>query len=224
MKVLLIEDNIYLAKSISRYLQKEFVVETAYTGTEGKERALRLSYAVILLDLTLPDISGHDICKNLRDTGITTPIIITSADHTVDSRVKLLECGADDFIVKPFRADELVARIHAVLRRNMQRADYKIAVGDLILDTHSRRVYKGEEYIPLRRKEFDVLEYLANNKGRAISRMTVLNHVWSDSKDSWQNTVDVHIMHLRDKIDRPYKTTYIKTVYGVGYMVDDAKE
>lgn len=221
MKVLLIEDNIYLAQSISRRLQKEFVVETAHTGKEGKEKALTLNYAVILLDLTLPDMSGLEVCKSLRKAGITTPVLITSADQSVDSRVTLLEQGADDFLVKPFRADELIARIHAILRRNSQRAEYKIAIGDLILDTDSRRLYKGNDHIPLRRKEFDVLEYLANNKGRAISRLTVLNHVWADSKDSWQNTVDVHIMHLRDKVDRPYNTSYIKTVYGVGYMIDD---
>lgn len=222
MKVLLIEDNIYLAQSISRRLQKEFVVEIAYTGKEGKEKALNLNYAVILLDLTLPDMNGLEVCKSLRKAGITTPVLITSADQTVDSRVALLEHGADDFLVKPFRADELIARIHAILRRNSQRAEYKIVIGDLILDTDSRRLYKGSDHIPLRRKEFDVLEYLANNKGRAISRLTVLNHVWADSKDSWQNTVDVHIMHLRDKVDRPYNTSYIKTVYGVGYMIDDS--
>lgn len=221
MKILLIEDNIYLAKSVSHRLEKEFIVETAYTGKEGKERALALNYAVILLDLTLPDMNGLDICKALRQAGVATPILITSADHTIDSRVTLLEHGADDFLVKPFRADELIARIHAILRRNSQRAEYKITIGDLVIDTDSRRLYKGTDHIPLRRKEFDVLEYLANNKGRAISRITVLNHVWSDSKDSWQNTVDVHIMHLRDKVDRPYNTSYIKTVYGVGYMVDD---
>lgn len=222
MKVLLIEDNIHLAKSISRHLQKEFIVELAHSGREGKERALTLNYAAILLDLSLPDENGLEICKELRRSSINTPIIITSGDQSIDSRVKLLEHGADDYIVKPFRADELTARIRAVLRRSSQRIEYKIAAGDLILDTNSRRLYREGVHIPLRRKEFDVLEYLASNKGRAISRMAVLNHVWEDSKDSWQNTVDVHIMHLRDKVDRPYKTTYIKTVYGVGYMIDDS--
>lgn len=222
MKVLLIDDNIHLAKSVSRRLQKEFVVEAVHTGKDGRDRALSLNYAVILLDLSLPDINGYEICSSLRKAGVKTPILIVSGAQDVASRVKLLENGADDFLVKPFHVDELIARIRAVLRRNSQRTEYKIAVGDLILDTGSRRLYKGDELINLRRKEFDVLEYLANNKGRAITRAAVLNHVWEDSKDSWQNTVDVHIMHLRDKVDRPYNTSYIKTVYGVGYMVDDA--
>lgn len=199
------------------------MVECATSGRQGVEKAEAVDFAAILLDLQLPDMPGIDICKQLRANNNATPILVLSANNEVATRVDLLNSGADDYMVKPFSTDELVARINAVLRRNVH--DYRqniLTVGDLVIDTTSRTVHRAGKRIDLRRKEFDILEYLVHNKGRAVTRDMILSHVWEDSKSSWYNTVDVHVKYLRDKIDRPFKTKLIKTAYGIGYMVDDS--
>jgi DNA-binding response OmpR family regulator len=223
MKLLLIEDNIRLSERITYYLGKSFVVETATTGKEGKAKALLSTYSVIVLDLNLPDANGHDICKDLREAKLDTPIIIISGINEADSRVALLESGADDYLVKPFDPRELIARIHAVFRRHQDGYNrHIIHIKDLTIDVNRRHVERAGVPISLRRKEFDILEYLANNRGRAVTRNMILDHVWDTTKESWHNTVDVHIKYLRDKVDRPFESPLIKTAYGVGYMVDDS--
>jgi len=223
MKLLLIEDNLRLSERITYYLGKSFVVETATTGKEGKAKALLSTYSIIVLDLNLPDMNGHTICKELRAVKIDTPIIIISGINEADSRVALLESGADDYLVKPFDPRELIARIHAVFRRHQDGYNrHIIQVKDLTIDVNRRHVERAGTPISLRRKEFDILEYLVNNRGRAVTRNMILDHVWDTTKESWHNTVDVHIKYLRDKIDRPFESPLIKTAYGVGYMVDDS--
>jgi len=223
MKLLLIEDNLRLSERITYYLGKSFVVETATTGKEGKAKALLSTYSIIVLDLNLPDMNGHTICKELRAAKIDTPIIIISGINEADSRVALLESGADDYLVKPFDPRELIARIHAVFRRHQDGYNrHIIQVKDLTIDVNRRHVERAGTPISLRRKEFDILEYLVNNRGRAVTRNMILDHVWDTTKESWHNTVDVHIKYLRDKIDRPFESPLIKTAYGVGYMVDDS--
>ncbi len=222
MKVLLIEDNLRLSERMKHYLGNSFVVETASTGKAGKAQALADNFAVILLDLNLPDIHGSDVCKELRKAGVETPILVLSGIEDIDSRISLLNYGADDYLVKPFNPRELIAHIHALVRRQSNGySQHVLTVKDLVIDVNRRYVERAGQPITLRRKEFYILECLVTNKGRAVSREAILNHAWDDDKGGWHNTVDVHIKHLRDKIDAPFDTPLIKTVYGVGYMVDN---
>lgn len=222
MKVLLIEDNLRLSERVKHYLGNSFVVETASTGNAGKEKALTNEFAVILLDLNLPDIHGSEVCQQIREAGVETPILVLSGIEDIDSRISLLDFGADDYLVKPFNPRELIAHIHALIRR--QSRGYRqhiLTVKDLVIDINRRHVERSGQTIELRRKEFNILECLVANQGRAVSRETILSHAWDNDKDGWHNTVDVHIKHLRDKVDAPFDTHLIKTVYGVGYMVDN---
>lgn len=223
MKILLIEDNARLAERIKHHLRKTFVVDIATDGESGLSRAQSIQYKAILLDLNLPDINGSEVCERLRANGNATPIIVISGAQDIQSRVSLLNCGADDFIGKPFNPLELIARIHSAVRRH--RLDYGhhiITVRDLIIDINRREVTRSGRPITLRKKEFDILEYLTLNRGQPVTRSMILNHVWDASEETWHKTVDVHIKYLRDKIDRPFGSSLIKTAYGVGYMIDDA--
>ena len=223
MKLLLIEDNKLLADSLKKQLGKTFVIDAFRSGEDGLQQALTGSYDIIVLDLGLPDKSGHDVCRAIRANGVSTPILILTGIDDIESRVALLDDGADDYLTKPFHTDELRARIGALMRR--PTATYTsnvLTVRDLTIDPNRRSVERGGIPISLRRKEFDILEYLVRNQGRPVTRAMILDHAWDGSKDAWNNTVDVHIKHLRDKIDRPFGTTLIQTAYGIGYMVDAA--
>jgi len=223
MKILIIEDSRLLAGSIKDQLSKQYVVDVVHTGEEGLYQARSTDYSLMLLDLGLPDINGYEVCRELRSSSIETPILVLSGDRAADSRVRLLDCGADDYVTKPFDNDELQARVNALLRRsNLSRpvASTHIQVDDLIIDVPRRNVVRAGVSIQLRRKEFDILHYLVQNQGRTITRDMIFNHVWEAGKEGWNNTIDVHIKHLRDKVDRPFAKKLIKTAYGVGYMVD----
>jgi len=223
MKLLLIEDNRSLADSLKKHLGKNFLVDVARTGEEGQRHALTNSHDVIVLDLNLPDTNGADVCKNIRNAQITTPILILTAVADIPSRVSLLNAGADDYLTKPFSIAELRARLGALLRR--VPASYTpgvLTICDLTVDPNRRKVERAGIPISLRRKEFDILEYLIRNRGRAVTRAMILDHAWDTNKETWHNTVDVHIKHLRDKVDRPFSAPLIKTAYGIGYMIDEA--
>jgi two-component system OmpR family response regulator len=170
----------------------------------------------------LPDMAGYDICKDIRSSGSEVPILILTGNKDLGSRVGMLNAGADDYLVKPFSVAELRARLNALLRRAPAKfGPDMLAVQDLVLDPNRREVERGGKRITLRRKEFDILEYLVRNKGRAVTRSMIFDHVWESTSEKWSNTVDVHIKYLRDKIDRPFAVPLIKTAYGVGYMIDD---
>ncbi|HSX32078.1 MAG TPA: response regulator transcription factor [Candidatus Saccharimonadales bacterium] len=223
MKILLIEDNRALAESLRKQLGKTYIVETASSGEEGLQQALIGGQDIVILDLSLPDMSGYDICCTIRLSGLHMPILILTGDDDMSSRVSLLNAGADDYVTKPFSIAELKARLGALLRRAPATYNHNVVtVQDLVIDADRRRVERAGITIDLRRKEFDILEYLARNRGRPVSRAMILDHAWDGSKDTWNNTVDVHIKHLRDKIDRPFKEPLIKTAYGIGYMIEDA--
>lgn len=222
MKLLLIEDNRTLADSLKKQLGKSFVVDTVRTGEEGLQRALSGGQDVIILDLSLPDKSGYDVCRSIRMAQVSTPIIILTGAADVTSRVTLLNAGADDYLTKPFSVAELKARLGALLRRAPTPIPSEVfKVHDLMVDPYRRRVERAGTLVVLRRKEFDILEYLIRNRGRPVTRSMILDHAWDGSKDTWNNTVDVHIKHLRDKVDRPFGSPLIKTAYGIGYMIDD---
>lgn len=222
MKLLLIEDNRTLAESLKKVLGKSFIVELCRNGQDGLQTALTGSHDIIVLDLGLPDKNGYEVCKSIRAADLHTPILILTGTDDVPTRVALLNIGADDYLAKPFHMAELRARLSALLRR--LPGGYSpgvITVCDLKIDPERRRVERGGVRIALRRKEFDILECLARNHGRPVTRSTLLDYAWDGTKESWNNTVDVHIKHLRDKIDRPFKSTLIKTAYGIGYLLDD---
>jgi len=222
MKLLLIEDNRTLAEGLKKQLGKSFVVDSVRTGEEGLQRALAGGQDIIILDLSLPDKNGYDICRAIRLAQVGTPILILTGASDVTSRVTLLNAGADDYLTKPFSVAELKARLGALLRRPPANFSAEVfRVQDLTVDPYRRRVERGGVPIALRRKEFDILEYLVRNRGRPVTRSMILDHAWDGTKDAWNNTVDVHIKHLRDKIDRPFETPLIKTAYGIGYMIDD---
>jgi two-component system copper resistance phosphate regulon response regulator CusR len=222
MKLLVIEDNRSLADSLKKQLGKSFVIDTVRTGEEGLQRALNGGQDVIILDLSLPDKNGFEVCKAIRQGKINTPILILTGASDITSRVTLLNAGADDYLTKPFSIAELRARLTALLRRAPATPATDIFhVKDLSVDPYRRKVKRGGITIELRRKEFDILEYLVRNHGRPVTRAMILDHAWDGSKEAWNNTVDVHIKHLRDKIDRPFDTPLIKTAYGIGYVIDD---
>src|SRR6476661_3542865 len=222
MKILLVEDNRTLAEGLKKQLGKNFVVDSVRTGEEGLQRALAGCQDIMILDLSLPDKSGYDICRAIRLAQVGTPILILTGASDVTSRVTLLNAGADDYLTKPFSVAELRARLGALLRRPPAAFSTEVfRVHDLTVDPYRRRVERAGTPIALRRKEFDILEYLVRNRGRPVTRSMILDHAWDGTKDAWNNTVDVHIKHLRDKIDRPFETPLIKTAYGIGYMIDD---
>ncbi len=222
MKLLIIEDNRSLVDSLKSHLGKNFSVDVATTGKEGSRRALNGGYDIILLDLHLPDQNGYEICKAIRAAEVPTPVLILTAVTDIPSKVTLLNAGADDYVTKPFSMAELKARLHALLRRSSAITTATvIEVDDLVINPTRRRVVRAGVHIPLRRKEFDILEYLVRNRGKAVSRAMIVDHVWNIDRETWHNTVDVHIKHLRDKIDRPFKRQLIKTAYGIGYMIAD---
>jgi DNA-binding response OmpR family regulator len=225
MKILYIDDNRLLIDSVKKLLHETYVVDFICTGRGGVEKAQSVDYNLILLDLGLPDMDGFEVCRELRNANITTPILVLTVQKDPEVTARLLNCGADDYLTKPFNGDVLKARIAALLRRGLAVHKEKIiGVGDLTVNVTCRQVTRSGVRIRLRRKEFDILEYLIINRGQALTRSMILDHVWESGTEGWNNTVDVHIKHLRDKVDRPFGEALIKTAYGIGYMVDDAKE
>ncbi|HEX3569079.1 MAG TPA: response regulator transcription factor [Candidatus Saccharimonadales bacterium] len=223
MKLLLVEDNRSLAESLKQQLRKKFIVDLARTGEDGLRQIYNGSHDLLILDLNLPDMNGYDICRTIRESSNTMPILILTGIAEVESRVRLLNVGADDYLIKPFNFAELSARVNALLRRRPSTTHVNVLrVKDLVLDVDRRKVTRNDIPITLRRKEFDILEYLMRNSGRTITRAMILDHVWENGKEGWNNTVDVHIKHLRDRVDRPFAEPLIKTAYGIGYIVDDA--
>ena len=223
MKLLLVEDNQRLAERISYHLRKSYVVDIVESGEDALEKVTAIEYGVILLDLGLPGMSGLEVCKKMRNLNVNNPILVLTGNSEMTNRIALLNAGADDYVTKPFNKEELHARIAAVGRRQT-RSHVRpiIEYRDLKMDVNQHKVSRLGVDITLRRKEFDILEYLVTNKGRIMTRDMIMDHVWSSHTNSWTSTVDVHIKHLRDKVDRPFEQAYIKTAYGLVYKVDDA--
>lgn len=198
----------------------------AGTGRSGLEQASGGNFDLIVLDLSLPDMSGHDVCRKLRRTGVNTPILILSGIVETDSKINLLHSGADDYVTKPFNGKELEARLKALLRRGHLDTDaqYLLKADDLVLDPRRRQVERSGRNISLRRKEFDILEYLLRNQGRVVTRTMIIDNVWSANSETWNNTIDVHIKALRDKVDRPFGRSLIVTSYGIGYTIPEPRK
>lgn len=223
MKILIIEDNPRLSDRIVHHLGKYFAFDVSLTGEDGLLKASYNQYGTIILDLGLPDMIGISVCRNLRQQNLSTPILVLTGKDDVESKVQLLNAGADDYMLKPFDIDELRARIIALARRNDRHRSIRknLQHHDLILNPEKREVYREGKLIKLRRKEFDILECLLVNKGQIMSREAIMSYAWSATSSSWTSTVDVHVKHLRDKVDRPFGESYIKTVYGIGYRIEE---
>lgn len=222
MQLLLVDDNAALTWRLQRHLGKHFNVQVAQSGREGQRLAELRQFDAIILDLGLPDINGEEVCAALRKQNISAPILVLTAEDGLDSKVRLLEKGADDYLTKPFEALELTARINALLRRRRTiQPSLLLQVGDLTIDSHRRVVKRAGKPISLRRKEFDILEYLAKHQGTIVTQTMILDYIWDDiDKNTWSNTIRVHIKNLRDKIDKPFDKTLLKTARGVGYILD----
>jgi len=221
MKLLIIDDNTRLAERIKHHLGKQYVIDIVHNGAEALGMVRRNDYAVILLDLRLPDMTGTELCLQIRSAKVATPLLVLTAEETMHTRLELFESGADDYLTKPFNIDELRARVAALARRPLPRSSQKTLVyKDLMVDVDQRKVYRAGIAIHLRRKEFDILEYLMTNSGRVMTRDMIMSYAWDETANGWNNTIDVHIKHIRDKIDRPFRSSLIKTAYGLGYRFD----
>lgn len=220
MKALVIEDEKKIAGFLKRGLEDEGHRVDVAADIAAARNALTLGeYDLILVDRMLPDGDGLDLIRSLRRNGNQTPAICLTARDRIEERVAGLQGGADDYLVKPFAFDELLARIEAVSRRT--RTDPGLAVGDLRIDVPARRVFRGESEIRLTAREFDLLRYLVERQGRVISRTRLLEAVWDTSHDPGTNTVDVYISYLRSKIDKGFEPQLLHTIRGVGYVIED---
>jgi two-component system copper resistance phosphate regulon response regulator CusR len=223
MRILVVEDEKRIADFLSRGLESGgYTVDVAGDGTTALEMVHATEYDLIILDLGLPDMDGMAVLKKIRTRKTSPPVLILSARDAVDDRVKGLETGADDYLVKPFAYVELLARVRVLLRRG-QPTPERLQVGDLSLDCIRRKVTRGGENIELAPKEFSILEYLMRNRGRPLSRTMIVEHVWDMDYDGLTNIVDVYIRHLRSKIDEKWPDKMIQTVRGIGYMLDSAE-
>ncbi|HEX3722807.1 MAG TPA: response regulator transcription factor [Nitrolancea sp.] len=223
MHILVVEDEQRLARLLRRVLQEERqTADLVHDGTTALELALGKTYDLIILDLMLPDLDGVQICKALRAENVMTPILMLTARGAVEDRVSGLNAGADDYLVKPFAMDELLARVNALLRRGTRAGDIGMVlrVGELTLDLVRHEVQRDGQVIELTAKEFALLEFLMRNSGRALTRTQIIDHVWSYDFETLSNVVDMYIHYLRDKIDRGFSRPLIKTVRGVGYKVE----
>jgi two-component system copper resistance phosphate regulon response regulator CusR len=220
MRFLVVEDEVRIADFLERGLQSAgYAVDVAHNGQSALDMVHATEYDLIILDMMLPDMDGLKVLEKIRNRKASPPVLILSARGTVDDRVKGLETGADDYLVKPFAFIELLARVRVLLRRG-QPAPEKLQVGDLVLDAVRRRVTRGGEVIELAPKEFSILEYMMRNPGRPLSRTMIVEHVWDMDYDGLTNIVDVYIRHLRSKIDDRFPAKLIHTVRGIGYMLE----
>lgn len=218
--MLVVEDEVNLAASLARGLQADgFAVDVAHDGVDGLWRAQEVAYDVIVLDLMLPGKNGFQVCRELRDGGVWTPILVLTAKDGELDETEALDTGADDFLTKPFSHLVLVARIRALLRRGAPARPAVLEIGDLRLDPASRRCWRGSEEIALTAREMSVLEHLMRHPGQVLSKRDVLDHVWDDDFEGDPNIVEVYVRHLRNKIDRPFDRQAIETLRGAGYRL-----
>jgi DNA-binding response OmpR family regulator len=219
MRILVIEDDNQLAAFLEHGLKEEgFAVDVAETGEEGEELTSAYEYDLLVVDIMLPLMNGLDVCRDLRQRKMSTPILITSGQRSVEDRIRGLDAGADDYITKPFIFGELMARIRALLRREHSIIQPKLSAGLIIMDTMNREVMIGENKADLTKREFAILEYLLRHQNKVVTRTSLEQHVWDQDFDIGSNMVDVYIRRLREKIgDRDARL--IETVRGAGYRL-----
>lgn len=222
MRILVIEDEHKIAAAIKKGLEQEkYAVDVAYTGTDGYDLASTEEYDGILLDLLLPGMDGLSVCRKLRSQNIHTPILMLTAKGQTDDKVSGLDCGADDYLTKPFSFEELLARIRALSRRPKSTLTNILKIADLELNPQSFEVKRAGKIISLSSKEFSLLEYFLRHPSQVLSKAQIIAHVWNYDADILPNTVEVYIKNLRNKIDVPFTKTkpLIQTVRGFGYKL-----
>lgn len=221
MRALIIDDERGVRETLADNLRaKSFAVDTAEDGTEGSYMARTNRYDIIILDNMLPEKNGLTVCEDIRRTGNTTPILILSVLADAWRKVDLLNAGADDYMIKPFSFEELLARIRALLRRPPALEGEIITIDTLSLDTKQQTAKRDGESIYLTRKEYMLLEYLMRNRGSVLSRAMIMEHVWEMTTDPFSNTIESHILSLRKKVEGPNRKKLIHTVPGRGYRID----
>jgi two-component system copper resistance phosphate regulon response regulator CusR len=222
MRILLIEDDEKVARAVSTGLQAEhFAVDRAGDGLAGLDTARLGPYDLIILDLMLPGLSGTELLTRLRKVNSDVPILILTARDAVADKIANFEAGADDYLTKPFAFAELVVRVKALLRRGTTKRDNIIRIADLEIDRVHHQVRRNGAGIKLTAKEYSLLEYLALNAGRVLSRSMIVDHVWDQSFEGLTNIVDVYVRQLRTKIDEPFEQQLIRTVRGQGYYLSE---
>jgi DNA-binding response OmpR family regulator len=222
MRVLIVEDEHKIARALKKVLEQEtYAVDIAYDGDEGYAMATTEPYDIAIIDRMLPgDYDGLAIVKAMRTAKVHTPVLLLSALGSVSERTAGLDAGADDYLVKPFALEELLARVRALLRRPTEQHAPILNIGDLTLNTVTYSVERAGKPIQLTSKEFALLEYLMRNPGRPISKEVIISHVWDYDADILPNTVEVYVKYLRNKIDAGFKTPLIHTVRGFGYKLE----
>ena len=223
MRILVVEDEHKIANSIKQGLEQEnYAVDVAYDGETGYDLASSEEYDLIILDRLLPGIEGVQITQKLREKKIHTPILILTAKGQISDRVEGLNSGADDYLIKPFAFEELLARVRALVRRPKQTLSEELKVGNLTLNTRTYEVVRGDKQISLSAREFALLEYLMRHPGQILSKEQITNHVWNYEADILPNTIEVYIGYLRRKIDRPFKKApeLLRTIRGFGYKIE----
>jgi len=222
VRVLVVEDETGMASVLRRGLvEAGFAVDVAVTGEDGLWFATEQDYDVVVLDLGLPAMDGLTLLRRLRETGRWVPVLLLTARDGVQDRVSGLDVGADDYLTKPFAFAELLARLRALMRRGSRERPAVLAVGDLRLDPASRHVSRAGTVVRLRPKEFALLEAFMRAPGQVLTRTDLLGHVWDSSFESDSNLIEVYVLSLRSKIDRPFGRASLQTVRGVGYTITD---
>lgn len=222
MRVLIVEDEHKIARALKKALEQEtYAVDVAFDGDEGHAMATTEPYDIAIIDRMLPgNYDGLAIVKAMREAKVHTPVLFLSALGSITERTAGLDAGADDYLVKPFALEELLARVRALLRRPTEQQAAILVAGDLSLDTITYSVERAGKSIQLTSKEFALLEYMLRNPGRPLSKEVIISHVWDYDADILPNTVEVYIKYLRNKIDAPFKKPLIHTVRGFGYKLE----
>lgn len=220
VRVLVVEDEVRMAALIRRGLEEDgYAVDVATTGPDGLWQAREIAYDAVVLDVMLPGADGFTVCRQLRESGRWSPILMLTAREAVDDRIRGLDAGADDYLTKPFSFGELAARVRALIRRGGGDRPTVLRVGPLTLDPASRRAWRDEDELTLSTKEFSLLELFLRNPDRVLSRTMILEHVWDFAYDGVSNVVDQYVSYLRRKIDKPYGGELLETVRGAGYRL-----
>jgi len=223
VRILVVEDDRQTSQFIAKGLRQEgFAVDCSPDGANGLHLVLTESYDAAVIDIMLPKLDGLTLIDEMRRKGVQTPVIVLSAKSSVDDRIKGLQAGGDDYLVKPFAFSELVARIQALIRRSTRaEGPTTLSVGNLKMDLARRKVFRKGTQVDLQPKEFALLEYLMRNAGRVVSKTMIMEHVWDYNFDPRTTVVEARICRLRDKVDRPFGNDLIHTIRGVGYVLED---
>jgi DNA-binding response OmpR family regulator len=225
MRILVVEDERKVAEFVARGLRDQrFAVDVVNDGQSGWDMASTRDYDLVILDLMLPGVSGLEVLKRIRRPGSQAPVLILTARAGTAEKVENFEAGADDYLTKPFAFDELLVRVKALLRRGSPERASVLRIGDLEIDRQKQEAKRAGKRIELTPREYSLLEYLAANAGRVMSRTMITEHVWDESFQGLTNIVDVYVRHLRTKVDDPSSKKLIRTVRGVGYSISDDGE